>query len=68
VLFLEQLYKKKVQIYNGRARHPKIFTPPMFGYKIGEYVFTKRFDGQAQVKRKSKRRTNKKINKKIKKK
>jgi len=58
------MVQKKVQIYNGRVRNSKIFTPPMLGYKIGEYVFTKKFDGQARIKHKSKRRTKKRVKKK----
>lgn len=47
----------RANIYNGAWLLTKTFDERMVGCKIGEFSITKRFDAQAQNKRKTKRKT-----------
>ena len=49
----------KASIYNGAWLLTKTFEEKMVGLKVGEFSITKKFDGQAQNKRKTKRKTKK---------
>jgi ribosomal protein S19 len=51
-------------MYTGHNVVSKLLTESMVGFKIGEYALTKKFDGQAQTKRKTKRKTKKHLKKK----
>jgi len=50
----------KTYIYNGAWALTKVIEEKMVGLKIGEVSITKKFEGQAQTKRKTKRKTKKK--------
>jgi len=50
----------KTYIYNGAWTLTKVIEDKMVGLKIGEFSLTKKFEGQAQTKRKTKRKTKKK--------
>jgi len=54
-----KLIGSKIHIYNGAWLLTRLVEPNMVGHKIGSFSITKKFDCQAQNKRKSKRKTKK---------
>jgi len=54
-----KLIGAKIHIYNGAWLLTKLVEPFMVGHKIGSFSITKKFDCQAQNKRKTKRKTKK---------
>jgi ribosomal protein S19 len=51
---------EKVFIYNGKVFQRKSIHASMLGYKIGEFVLTKRLGGKIHIKESKKKKKNKK--------
>ena len=56
-IITKSLVGLRANIYNGAWLLTKTFDERMVGCKVGEFSITKRFDAQAQNKRKTKRKT-----------
>lgn len=54
---------KRVLVYNGHWFLGVAISKFMMGHKFGEFSFTKIYDGQSQIRRKTKKKLNQKKNK-----